>query len=88
MKVSGNSAYPRVRTYLDFRDDLLFGRVGVTTVHDADDVRLCALHKSNCGPKHTFPTAARIAVLSLSTHRQQKRARWGAQLTSTDERNL
>jgi hypothetical protein len=65
-----------VRTYLDFRDDLLFGRVGVTTVHDADDVGLRALHKSDCGPKHTLPTAARVAVPSLSTRRQPERAGW------------
>ena len=53
--------------YLDLRDDLLFGRVGIATVHDADDIGLRALHKSDCGPKHTLPTAARIAVPSLST---------------------
>ena len=70
-----NRAYRDFRTYLDLRDDLLFGRVGVTTVHDADDVGLCALHKSNCAPKDTLSAAAGVAVPSLSTRRRPERAR-------------
>jgi hypothetical protein len=63
-------------TYLDLRDDLFFGCVGVTTVHDANDVGLRALHKSDRSPKHTLPTAAGIAAPSLSIRRQQRRAGW------------
>jgi len=51
--------------YLGLRDDLFFTRVCVSTVDDADDVRLCALHQRDRGPEHTLSATTCIAVRSV-----------------------
>ena len=62
------------RANLDFRDDLFFTRICVSTVDDADDVRLCALHQSDRGPEHTLSATACITVFRVSMRRQMTNA--------------
>lgn len=85
------------RAYLDLRDDLFFTRVCVSTVDDADDVRLCALHQSDRSPEHSLPATACVAVFRVSMRRQMTNAGddndvldWihVQRLTSTGERKL
>lgn len=59
------------RAHLDLHDDLFFTRVSVSTVDDADDVRLCALHQSDRSPEHTLASTACIAVFRVSMHNAQ-----------------
>lgn len=56
----------RGRAHLDLRDDLFLGRIRVSAVNDADDVRLRTLHESDRSPEDAFPATARIAVPPLS----------------------
>jgi hypothetical protein len=83
--------------YLGLRDDLFFTRVRVSTVDDADDVRLCALHQSDRSPEHTLSATTCIAVVRVSTRRQMTNVGDDDDvldsihvqgLTSTGERNL
>ncbi len=60
-------------THLGFCDDLLFTRVRVSTVDDADDIRLCTLHQSDRSPEHTLSTTACITVFRLSMRRRRQR---------------
>lgn len=86
------------RAHLGLRDDLFFTRVCVSTVDNADDVRLCALHQSDRSPEHTLSATACITVFRVSMRGQQIRNAvddndvldWihVQQLTSTGERNL
>jgi hypothetical protein len=87
------------RAYLGLRDDLFFVRVCVSTVDDADDIRLCALHQSDRSPEHTLSATACIAAFRVSMRRRQMiNAGDGdndvlgwihvRRLTSTGERNL
>ncbi len=85
------------RVYLGLRDDLFFTRVCVSTIDDADDVRLCALHQSDRSPEHTLSTTACIAVFRVSMRRQMTNSGDGndvldwihvQRLTNRGERNL
>jgi hypothetical protein len=58
------------QAYLDLRNDLFFTRVCVSTIDDADDVRLCTLHQSDRSPEHTLSATPCIAVFRVSMHRQ------------------
>jgi hypothetical protein len=86
------------RANLGLRDDLFFTRVYVSTVDNANDVRLCALHQSDRSPEYTFSATACIAVFRVSMRGQMLAMItkcWNRpdrihvqRLTSTDERNL
>ena len=54
----------RKQTHLGLGDDLLFARVRVSAVDDADHVRLRALHQRDRCPEDTFPATACVAVRS------------------------
>ena len=54
------------RAYLGLRDNLFFTRLCVSTVDDADDVRLCALHQSERSPEHTLSATTCITVFRVS----------------------
>ena len=48
-------------THIDFRDNLLFGRVSVSGIDETYSIRLFSLQTGYCRPQDTFATSSSIA---------------------------